>query len=167
MLQMSAGPDTTASGLRATLLCIITNPRVHRKLYAEIEDIVARGNFGTLPDSIVTDEQTQTLPYLQACINEGLRWFPPISALLSKKTPPEGDEICGYQVPGGVAIAISTKAIHRNASLFGPDEECFRPERWLFTSEGGDETSADKLKAMQDNNELIFGYGKYQCLGMK
>lgn len=165
LLQMGAGSDTTASGLRATLLCIFSHPRVHAKLLSEVQAAVSVGNFGTGTDNIISDEQARELPYLQACIKEGLRWFPPIAAMLSKKVPPEGDEICGYFVPGGTAVAYSTKAVHRSPALFGPDEEAFRPERWILSSEGGDEPSADKIKAMEDNNELIFGYGKYQCLG--
>ena len=49
--------------------------------------------------------------------------------------------------------------------LFGPDEYIFRPERWIHTSQGGDEPSDAKLYEMERNNELLFGYGKYQCLG--
>lgn len=165
ILQMAAGSDTTASGLRATLLCIFSHPRVHAKLIKEIEHTVASGNFGSGTNNIISDEQAKELPYLQACIKEGLRWYPPIAALLSKRVPPEGDEICGYQVPGGTAVAYSAKAVHRNPDLFGPDQESFRPERWVLQSEGGDEPSADKIKAMEENNQLIFGYGKYHCLG--
>ena len=85
--------------------------------------------------------------------------------MLTKKTPPEGDEISGYSVPGGVGVSYSANAIHHSPALFGPDEFVFRPERWLHTSEGGDEPDAEKIKAMERNNGLIFGYGKYQCLG--
>ena len=152
LLQMAAGSDTTASGIRATLLNIISHPRVHSKLLSEIQSTVATGNFGTDTDNIVSDVQAKELPYLQACIKEGLRWFPPIAAMLSKKVPPEGDEICGYFVPGGTGVAYSTKAVHRNTALFGPDEEAFRPERWILQSEGGDEPSEDKIKAMDSNN---------------
>lgn len=165
MVQMIAGSDTTASGLRATLLAVFSNPRVHSKLLAEIQQAVVNGNFGSEKDTVVSDEQARQLPYLQACINEGLRWYPPIAALLTKKVPPEGDKICGYSIPGGTGIAYSAQAVHRNQSLFGPDEDLFRPERWITKENGGDERSADKIKAMEDNNELIFGYGKYQCLG--
>lgn len=165
VLQLAAGSDTTATGLRATLLCIITNPQVHAKLLVEIDQTCASGDLASNRDSIISDREARTLPYLQACIKEGLRWYPPIAGMLAKKTPPEGDTLCGYPVPGNVSLGYSAKAVHRSVRLFGPDEEVFRPERWIHRDEGGDETSEDKLKEMERNNELIFGHGKYQCLG--
>lgn len=165
VLQLAAGSDTTATGLRATMLCIISNPRVSSKLSAEIERAVASGKVTSSTSSIITDEQARSLPYLQACIKEGLRWFPPIAGMLAKYTPPEGDVICGFSVPGNVSIGYSASAVHHSPTLFGPDEEVFRPERWIPTSQGGDEPSIEKIKMMEKNNELLFGYGKYQCLG--
>lgn len=161
VMQLAAGSDTTATGLRATLLCIITNPRVLGKLLVEIDQ--AKRSLSS--DAIISDREARALPYLQACIKEGLRWYPPIAGMLSKKIPPEGDTLCGYPVPGHVNVAYSAKAVHRSAVLFGPDADIFRPERWILSEEGGDETSSDKLNSMERNNELIFGHGKYQCLG--
>lgn len=60
---------------------------------------------------------------------------------------------------------FSQFAIHHSPELFGPDELSFRPERWIHKSQGGDESSSEKIKQMEKNNELIFGHGKYQCLG--
>ncbi|KAF2165281.1 hypothetical protein M409DRAFT_67515 [Zasmidium cellare ATCC 36951] len=165
VLQLAAGSDTTATGLRSTLLCIISNPRVSARLSAEIEDAVRSGKATSSKDGIITDEQARILPYLQACIKEGLRWFPPIAGMLAKYTPPEGDTICGFHVPGNVSIGYSASAVHHSPALFGPDEEAFRPERWLTPAQGGDEPSVEKIRAMEKNNELLFGYGKYQCLG--
>ena len=48
--------------------------------------------------------------------------------------------------------------MHRSTSVFGLDANVFRPERWLDTPE------AD-LQRMERNNELIFGYGRFKCLG--
>jgi cytochrome P450 len=60
---------------------------------------------------------------------------------------------------------MSQFAVHHSPELFGPDELDFRPERWLHESQGGDESSWDKIKEMERNNDLIFGHGKYGCLG--
>ena len=60
---------------------------------------------------------------------------------------------------------FSQYAIHHSPTLFAPDPLAFRPERWLHTSQGGDEPSTDKIREMEHNNDLIFGYGKYQCMG--
>jgi cytochrome P450 len=42
--------------------------------------------------------------------------------------------------------------------MYGADADIFRPERWL-------EASGEKLEAMKRSSELVFGYGKYGCLG--
>jgi cytochrome P450 len=168
VLQLAAGSDTTATAIRATLLCIITNPRVHTKLLAELD--AASGPEGSLgglnSDAIISDQQAKTLPYLQACIKEGLRWHPPIAGMLSKKVPaPSGDTICNFPLPAGVSVGYSVKAVHWSPGLYGPDENVYRPERWLLVAEGGDESDPEKLRIMERNNELIFGSGRYQCLG--
>ena len=49
-------------------------------------------------------------------------------------------------------------AVHRNINVFGPDANVFRPERWLDVPEA-------QLNKMERNNELIFGYGRFKCLG--
>lgn len=168
ILNMTAGSDTSATAIRATLLCILTNPRVYRNLVNEIDEATAKGTIPSEMGRVVSESQARSLPYLQACIKEGLRWYPPVAAEMSKVVPAAGDTICGYSVPGGVKIGYSARALHRTFSLFGPDPDSFRPERWLLQSDYpdlGHEKDSEKLKAMQTNNDLVFGYGKYQCLG--
>ena len=48
--------------------------------------------------------------------------------------------------------------MHRDKALYGDDAQSFRPERWF-------EKDAEKLAAMTRTNDLIFGDGKWQCLG--
>ena len=134
----------------------MTNPRVYNRLQAEIDDFVKRSN---LPKTrIIPNSDAETLPYLQAVIKEGLRIWPPVTGLLPKKTPPEGDTINGIFIPGGTDIGCDAWGIHRNRDVFGPDAEIFRPERWL-------ESKGKELATMEKTVELVFGYGKYQCLG--
>ena len=95
-----AGSDTTATAVRAIMLFLITTPRVLWRLRAEIDEAV---NSGSLSNPI-RDPEARALPYLQACIKEGLRLFPPVTGLLSKMVPPEGDTIDGVFLPGGTDI---------------------------------------------------------------
>ena len=44
-----------------------------------------------------------SLPYMNACIEEGLRIFPPVPISLLRTVPKEGSMIDGYMVPGGVS----------------------------------------------------------------
>ena len=149
-----AGSDTTATSTRATLVNIITNPLVYAKLQQEIDNAVP-----SMSSPIQIDEAIK-LPYLQACIKEGLRILPPVAALRARVTPPEGDYINGHFVPGGVDIGFNLRGMQRH-QIFGSDPEVFRPERWL---EPGAE---DRIGEMEKVHSLIFSHGATKCLGIR
>ena len=48
--------------------------------------------------------------------------------------------------------------MHRNTDVFGPDAHVFRPERWF-------DVPAPRLRRMEQSAELVFGYGRFKCLG--
>ncbi|KAF7558832.1 hypothetical protein G7046_g5333 [Stylonectria norvegica] len=151
LLQIVAGSDTTATAIRSTMLHIMTNPRVLDKLRSEI--------LQTEPSSpIITDNEARTMPYLQAVIKEGLRIFPPVAGLMAKQVPPQGDTWNGVFIPGGTRIGYCAWGIYRREDIWGADASEFRPERWLGNT-------PDKIKEMESALELVFSYGKWQCLG--
>ena len=139
------------SSLRTIAMFIILNPLVYARIQAELDQ-------APLSPSIVTDSEAKRLPYLQACIREGMRIFPPVTGLFNKRVPPGGDTIHGKFIPEGTEIAYAAWDFYMDPAIFGADAEIFRPERWL-------EASEEELAAMQKTVDLIFGYGKYQCLG--
>jgi cytochrome P450 len=161
VMQILAGGETTATGLRATLLFIITNPRIYATLQAEIDNAVKTD--GKISSPVIRDMEWRHLAYLQAVIKEGLRIWPPVTGMMSKFSPPGGDEfdVDGERVfiPGGTNIGWASWGIHRNKAVFGEDAELYRPERWL------DEGNQEKLERMRKVVDLNFGYGKYYCLG--
>ncbi|MCJ1404234.1 hypothetical protein MMC11_007459 [Xylographa trunciseda] len=154
-VSLFAGSDTTATAIRATLLNIITNPPIYAKLQREIDDAIARG---AISSTIQSEEAVRELPYLQACIKEGLRVFPPITALRERTTPPEGDTINGFYIPGGVNIGLNMRGVLLD-KVFGPDADVFRPERWL-------DQNIETLKEKERVHELVFGHGFTRCLGI-
>jgi cytochrome P450 len=105
----------------------------------------------------VQDSEARQLPYLQACVLEGLRKHPPLSQLRERVVPPEGDTIQGHDIPGGTYIGLNAWGTQLD-EVFGDDPDMFRPERWLIEDE-------ERLKAMHQTHELIFGYGSTKCLG--
>ena len=70
------------------------------RLRAEIDEVVNNGSIS----SPIQDCEARALPYLQACIKEGLRMFPPATGRLPKEVPPEGDTFNGVFLPGGTEI---------------------------------------------------------------
>lgn len=158
-----AGSDTTATAIRSTLLLLMTNPRVLRKLQAEIDEAVLDGDVpSTSEDAIISSRQATQLPYLHAVCREGLRVLPPLTGAFARDVGPGGDtvDIDGKKVflPEGTSIAISAVAMHRRKDVFGDDHLIFRPERWF-------EPDEEKLAVMTRINDLTFGAGRYQCLG--
>lgn len=97
VLQVLAGSDTTAGAIRSILVPLMSNARAQRKLVQEIDQMRFAGD-------IVSDAEARAMPYLQACIKEGMRWQPPAPTLLSRQVPPQGDTVNGFFVPGGTKI---------------------------------------------------------------
>lgn len=149
-----AGSDSTSTSVRSTLLAIISNHRIYQELKVEINTAVTE----LMVSYPICHTEAKQLPYLQACILEGLRKFPPLSQLRERMVPPEGDIINGHRIPGGTFIGFNAWGTQLD-SVFGDDPEVFRPERWLT----GDQ---ERLNAMQETLELIFGHGSAKCLGM-
>ncbi|KAI1409181.1 cytochrome P450 [Hypoxylon sp. FL1857] len=154
MLQVVAGTDSTATGIRMTLLLLVTNPVAYAKLQAEIEDAIADGRIS----SPIKDIESRQLPYLQAVIKEGLRTFPVVTATFFKKVPKGGDTISGYFVPEGTEIGHNVMGIMRAKKYWGEDADVFRPERWL-------EADEKTLEMMTGVIETLWGSGRYKCLG--
>lgn len=133
------------------MLFVITNHRIYKTLQSEIDSMIISG-------TIISDDQASILPYLRAVIKEGARMWPPAAGLMSKKTPPEGDTINGVFVPGGIDIGQCAWGVQRSKGVYGEDSMVFRPERWL-------EAKGEKLEGMEKSLGLVWGYGKYSCLG--
>ena len=150
-----AGADSTATAVRCIFLHILTNPRIYSRL---LEEILSAERSGRISSPIIRDAESRQLPYLQACIKEGLRIWPPLTGLMTKRTPPSGDTFKDVYIPGNTDISYSAWATHHNPKSFGEDAAVFRPERWL-------ETTGEALNRMERSVELVFGSGRYGCLG--
>ncbi|KAF2093617.1 RadP cytochrome P450 epoxidase [Rhizodiscina lignyota] len=149
-LLMTAGTETTATLLSGLTYYLCQNPDKMKKLVDEI-----RGSFSH-PDEMTT----VTLPrleYLHACLEEGLRIYPPVAVGLPRIVPPEGGDIDGHPLPGGATIYFTHyPAYHSEKNFALPDE--FHPERFL---QGEDPRFAnDKMDAFNP-----FSNGPRNCLG--
>lgn len=148
------GTDSTATAVRTIFYYILTSPRVYACLQSELDAALPN-----ISRPVISNAEAQTLSYLQACITEGLRVWPPVASLIYKLVPPEGDTWEGKSTSGGTNIGYSAWALHHSRDLYGEDADIFRPDRWLEVEVGG-----EKWKEMQRTVELVFGYSKYGCL---
>lgn len=107
------------------------DPRVNELL---IEEIGRAQMEGKLSD-VVTYREAQDLPYFQAALKESMRYGPASGLSLPRKVPPEGATIEGEFLPAGTEVCLNAWVLHRDPTVFGPDADLFRPERWLECSE--------------------------------
>jgi len=154
-LQIVAGADSTTTVLRSTLYTLAGSPSAYHKLQSELD---AASHSGQISGPIITHTEAQKLPYLQACIWEGLRLHPPFVGLVSKLAPPAGETFKDVFYPPGTEVGFCWRRMCRRKDIFGEDAEFFRPERWL---EGSQEQRA-RLRQCVD---VVFGSGRFACLG--
>lgn len=150
-----AGSDTTSTSVQSTLLYIVTNPQVYDTLKAEVRGAAARGDVS----SPVQDAEAKQLVYLQACVLEGLRKFPPLSQLRERVIPPGGDMLGTFRLPEGTFVGLNAWGLQLNKTVYGDNADLYCPERWLTDD-------AERLQIMHQTHSLIFGHGSTKCLGM-
>lgn len=95
-----AGSETTASLLSGFTFYALTNPSVHKKLVDEI-----RGAFGSYDE--IDFQRVSQLPYLNAALEESLRVYPPVPAIIPRVVPEGGALINGQFVPEGVCTSFT------------------------------------------------------------
>ncbi|KAI9649221.1 hypothetical protein NHQ30_001789 [Ciborinia camelliae] len=144
---LTSGVVSTSYAAQCIISCIVANPQECSILHNEIDNTVAPENVGQ--DSSIQDSTLNQMPFLQACISEGLRIYPLISLLREHMVPSPGVTLHGYRIPGGMFIGLNTLATQLQP-VYGDHPEEFHPERWLIDDEA-------QLKQMHRHLELVFG----------
>ena len=153
----NAGSDTTAITLRAILYYILRTPGVLARLKAELD----AANL-SVP---VTWKDSQGLPYLDACVKEGMRMHPGVGLNLERVVPNEGLILSnGTRIHGGTVVGINAWVIHRDQAIFGADAAEYNPNRWLRGPEESESTFQDRYHNMR-RHDFTFGQGTRTCLG--
>ncbi|KAJ5257242.1 hypothetical protein N7478_013346 [Penicillium angulare] len=135
---MLAGTETTATALSGLTYQLLMNPEKLETITKEIRETFQK-------DSDIGLIALGQMKYLNACIDEGLRIYPPVPIGLPRLAP-----------SGGMVTAVSVNhwATYRNPRNFQRPNE-FLPERWLSS-----EFVSDNKSAFQP-----FSFGPRNCLG--
>jgi cytochrome P450 len=139
-----AGTETTALTLAWAMYLTSAHPEAAERIRREGEEVVG--------DREPTAADYTGLAYTRAVIQETMRLYPPIWALI--RVAAEEDEIGGKKVEPGDRIVMFAYGAHHDPR-FWDEPEKFKPERWM----------GDAAKKRQKYTYLPFGGGRRSCIG--
>src|SRR6266536_570980 len=144
-----AGHETTSGLLSCTLYALLKHPEVLRKAYEEVDRVL-----GPDIDARPTYQQVTQLTYITQILKEALRLWPPAPAY---GIAPLKDETIGgkYKLKKNTFVTVLVMALHRDASVWGPNPDAFDPENFSREAEAKRPVNAWKP----------FGNGQRACIG--
>ncbi|KAH7140458.1 benzoate 4-monooxygenase cytochrome P450 [Dactylonectria estremocensis] len=142
-----AGSDTTATTLTCLFFLLATNKSACSKLHEEIDRFL-------LTSIELNHSSISRLKYLQACIDETLRLFPPVPSGLQRMTPASGLQIGEMFIPGNTIVTVPSYTLYRDERFFASPDD-FIPERWT------------EIPELVKNASVFapFSVGRYSCVG--
>jgi cytochrome P450 len=120
------------------------HPWAEERLHAELDEV--------LGDRAPTTDDLPRLVYLRKLIDETMRLYPPIPAMM--RIAANDDEVCGRRIPRGALISILPWVVHRHRQLW-TDPDHFDPERF----------SPEQSAARHRFAYIPFALGPHICIG--
>lgn len=148
-LILMAGVDTSSITVFGTLLMLAIHPYHQDLCVAELKTVFDSSN------SDVTEDDTKKLSYMERCIRESLRLFPP-GPFIARRTSDEIQLESGT-IPKNTSILINILRMHRNPEIWGPNAHEFEPDRFL------PECAASRPPF----SYIPFSAGARNCIGMR
>ncbi|XP_022731118.1 7-ethoxycoumarin O-deethylase-like [Durio zibethinus] len=142
-----AGTETTSSTVEWGMTEILRQPRIHKKLLLELDQVVGKNRF-------VVESDIPKLPYLQATVKEVFRLHPGVPLIIPRRTN-EACEVAGYHIPKHCIVYVNIWGMARDPKVWENPLD-FKPERFIGSSVD--------VKG-QDFNLLPFGTGRRSCVG--
>ncbi|CAG4951273.1 unnamed protein product [Parnassius apollo] len=145
---MFEGHDTTASGLTYCLILFANYPEIQDNILTELKEIFGETKRAT------RIEDLNAMRYLDRCIKESLRLYPPIP-FISRQINEEV-QLSNYTVPTGTICNIHIYDLHRRENLF-PNPSVFDPDRFL----------PENMAKRHCYAYIPFSAGPRNCIGQK
>lgn len=145
-----AGSETTATLLTGVTYLLLRNPDKLARLQEEVRSAFA-------DDKEITLTSVANLHYMLACLDEGLRIYPPVAGGLPRVVPAGGATIAGSFVPENAVVSVWQMAAYHSEKNFH-DPLSFKPERFL---------NRNSKTGPQDRFEVLqpFSVGPRNCIG--
>ncbi|KAL4102429.1 hypothetical protein PRIC1_006174 [Phytophthora ramorum] len=150
-----AGRDTTADCMGWLFHLLSQNPRAEAKLREEV--LAKIPQLSADKHYTPTVEDINKVPYLEACIRELLRLYPP-APLITTHCIKDTVFPDGTFVPAKTDIGIALFSAGRLTSVWGKDALEFKPERFLDTETG-------EVISMTATKFSAFSAGPRICVG--
>ncbi|KAH8416985.1 hypothetical protein KR222_000869, partial [Zaprionus bogoriensis] len=150
-----AGVDPTLVSLGGILLSLSKSPQQQARLFDEIRGILPQKS------SPLTIDSMANLPYLRACIKEGIRLYPIGPGTLRRM--PCDVVLSGYRIVAGTDVGTAANYQMANMEQYVPRARDFLPERWLRDESNANLVGATATPFMY----LPFGFGPRACAGKR
>lgn len=121
---MFEGHDTTAAGSSFFLSMMGVHQHIQDKVIQELDDI-----FGD-SDRPATFQDTLEMKYLERCLMETLRMYPPVPIIARSLKQDLKLASSDLIVPAGATITVATFKLHRLESIY-PNPDVFDPDNFL------------------------------------
>ncbi|KAL1615381.1 hypothetical protein SLS54_009035 [Diplodia seriata] len=167
---VQAGIETVSWSLTTNLTYLLSNPHALARLHAELLAAIPPSP-NSSPADLPSWTTLEQLPYLSACVLEGLRLgygvvtrlarIPETETLVytdEESHPSSKNYGRTWSIPPGTPVGMSAYIVHHDERVF-KDSRAYRPERWL-DAEG--KRNNKKLEGCL----LSFSKGSRQCVGM-
>lgn len=121
---MFEGHDTTAAASSFFLSLMGIHQDIQEKVYQELSEI-----FGD-SDRPATFQDTLEMKYLERCLMETLRMYPPVPLIARELKENLQLSNPKYTIPAGATVVITTYLLHRDPKIY-PNPTKFDPDNFL------------------------------------
>jgi cytochrome P450 len=144
MVSFQAGHETSATALLWWSRLMAEHPQAAQRAREEVQAVVGR--------ETPCSHHVHELPWLTATLKEAMRLYPPVAALMTRRTT-SPIVLGGWPIPKGAMLRITPWVLHRDERLFHK-AQAFFPERFL-----------DSAPEVPKGSYMPFGTGPRVCLG--
>lgn len=121
---MFEGHDTTAAGSSFFLSMMGVHQQIQDKVIQELDEIFGES------DRPATFQDTLEMKYLERCLMETLRMYPPVPIIARSLKQDLKLASSDIVVPAGATITVATFKLHRLESIY-PNPDVFNPDNFL------------------------------------
>lgn len=149
LLLIFGGIGTSSITIYATLLMLAMHQDCQAAVLAELR------TFFHAADSDVTYEDLPNLEYLERCIRETLRLFPP-GPVIARLTTAD-IQLPSGTIPKGTTVVLDIMHLHRDPKIWGNNVGAFDPDRFL----------PENIAKRPPFSYIPFSAGQRNCIAMK